>query len=95
MSTADLILHNGKITTNDGPSEAESIAFLGGRVASVGSEGDVFKLRGAATTVIDLGGRRAIPGLNDSHLHLIRGGTRSTSSRTAAETSVSSLMTTR
>jgi predicted amidohydrolase YtcJ len=32
------------------------------------------KLRGPATQVIDLAGQRAIPGLNDSHLHVIRGG---------------------
>jgi len=30
--------------------------------------------RGEDTTVIDLNGRRMIPGLNDSHLHVIRGG---------------------
>ncbi|MDB5305948.1 MAG: amidohydrolase [Gemmataceae bacterium] len=74
MSTAELILHGGKITTNDPTGEAEAVAFAGGRVAAVGPDGDVLKLRGPATTVIDLGGRRAIPGLNDSHLHLIRGG---------------------
>jgi predicted amidohydrolase YtcJ len=34
----------------------------------------VLKLRGPKTQVIDLGGRRAIPGLNDSHIHIIRGG---------------------
>ena len=74
MSTAELILHNGKIATNDVPAEAEAIAFAGGRVAAVGADADVLELRGPATTVIDLAGRRAIPGLNDSHLHLIRGG---------------------
>jgi len=30
--------------------------------------------RGPATKVIDLQGRRVVPGLNDSHLHVIRGG---------------------
>lgn len=30
--------------------------------------------RGPRTREIDLNGRRAIPGLNDSHLHVIRGG---------------------
>jgi predicted amidohydrolase YtcJ len=74
MSTAELILHRGKITTNGAPSEAEAVAIVGGRVAAVGTDGDVLKLRGPATTVVDLAGRRAIPGLNDSHLHLIRGG---------------------
>src|SRR5207247_2369870 len=61
-------------TTNDATSEVAAVAFAGGRIAAVGTDADVLKLRGPATTVIDLAGRRAIPGLNDSHLHLIRGG---------------------
>jgi len=73
MNAGELILHNGKIATNAGP-DAQAVAFSGGKVAAVGSDGDVLHRRGAATKVIDLGGRRAIPGLNDSHLHLIRGG---------------------
>jgi predicted amidohydrolase YtcJ len=74
MTTADLILHNGKVTTNDILVEAAAVAFADGRVAAVGADAEVLKLRGPATTVIDLAGRRAVPGLNDSHLHLIRGG---------------------
>jgi predicted amidohydrolase YtcJ len=31
-------------------------------------------LWGMATRVVDAGGRRVIPGLNDSHLHAVRGG---------------------
>lgn len=74
MITPDLILHNGKITTNDKPIEVPAIAFAGGRVVASGTDADVLKTRGASTKVIDLNGRRAVPGLNDSHLHLIRGG---------------------
>ncbi|VTR94007.1 amidohydrolase : Putative TIM-barrel fold metal-dependent hydrolase OS=Singulisphaera acidiphila (strain ATCC BAA-1392 / DSM 18658 / VKM B-2454 / MOB10) GN=Sinac_4438 PE=4 SV=1: Amidohydro_3 [Gemmata massiliana] len=74
MSAPELILHNGKVTTNGTPSETAAVAFAGGRVVAVGTDADVLKLRGPATTVIDLDGRRAVPGLNDSHLHLIRGG---------------------
>lgn len=74
MTTADLILHNGKITTNDATPETAAVAFAGGRVAATGMDADVLKWRGPATAVIDLAGRRAVPGLNDSHLHLIRGG---------------------
>ncbi|HET6328648.1 MAG TPA: amidohydrolase [Planctomycetaceae bacterium] len=72
---ADLILHNGKITTLDrNKSEVEALAVSGGRVAAVGRNSEILALRGAKTQSIDLGGRRVIPGLNDSHLHLIRGG---------------------
>ncbi|HEV8004333.1 MAG TPA: amidohydrolase [Planctomycetaceae bacterium] len=72
---ADLILHNGKITTLDrNKPEVEALAVSGGQVAAVGTNSEILALRGAKTQSIDLGGRRVIPGLNDSHLHLIRGG---------------------
>ena len=75
MSTADVILHNGKIATvNPQQPEAQAVAIAGGRFVAVGTGAQVMKLRGPATRVIDLDSRRAIPGLNDSHLHVIRGG---------------------
>src|SRR5437660_2853854 len=75
MTTPALILHNGKIATvNPKQPEAQAIAIAGGRFGAVGSDGDLLKLRGPDTRVIDLGGRRVVPGLNDSHLHVIRGG---------------------
>jgi predicted amidohydrolase YtcJ len=75
MNTADLILHNGRIATvNPKQPEAQAVASAGGRFLAIGSNGEILKLRGSATQVIDLGGRRVIPGLNDSHLHVIRGG---------------------
>src|SRR5438552_9925918 len=74
MNDLDLIVHNGKITTNGTNSEVAAVAFSGGRVAAVGTDAEVLKFRSPATTVIDLAGRRAVPGLKDSHLHLIRGG---------------------
>src|SRR5438105_1108625 len=71
----DLILRNGKFTTLDPKRpEAQAAAVAGGRFTAVGEEQEVLKLRGPKTQVIDLHGRRVIPGLNDSHLHLIRGG---------------------
>ena len=71
----DLILHNGLITTLDSAKpQAEATAMQGGRFVGVGADADVLKLRGPKTHVIDVGRRRVIPGLNDSHLHLIRGG---------------------
>jgi hypothetical protein len=72
---ADLILHTGRVTTLDPKRpEAEAIAIQGGRIEAVGTDADVLKLCGPKTERIDLGRRRVIPGLNDSHLHLIRGG---------------------
>ncbi|MDJ0944897.1 MAG: amidohydrolase [Kiloniellales bacterium] len=73
--TPDTILTNGRITTLD-PSnpEVQALAIADGRVLETGSNEAILRLAGAATRKIDLGGRRVIPGLNDSHTHLIRGG---------------------
>jgi len=73
---ADLIVRNAKVTTlqNRGSGVAEAVAVSGERIAAVGGEADVMRLSGAGTTVVDAGGRRVVPGLNDSHLHAIRGG---------------------
>src|SRR4029077_20468867 len=70
---ADLILHNGKITTLDPNNpQATNIAIKNGRIIGV-DDAESYE-RGPNTNVIDLNGRRVIPGLNDSHLHVIRGG---------------------
>ncbi|MGE0746458.1 MAG: amidohydrolase [Rhodospirillales bacterium] len=72
---AELILHNGKVTTLDAATPAATaVAVKDGRIVLAGGDGDVLRLAGAQTRRIDLGGRRVIPGLNDSHTHLIRGG---------------------
>ncbi len=71
---ADTILHNAKIATNHVPPFVEAVAIEGGKFTGVGTSDEVLRLRGPATRVIDAGGRTVIPGLNDSHLHLIRGG---------------------
>jgi predicted amidohydrolase YtcJ len=72
---AELILRNARVTTLD-PAlpEAEALAIRDGRFLAVGAERDIAPLRGDGTTVVDGGGRRAIPGLIDSHTHVIRGG---------------------
>jgi predicted amidohydrolase YtcJ len=71
---AQMILHNAKIATNGIPSFVEAIAIENGKIAASGTNEDILRLRGSATTVVDCRGRTIIPGLNDSHLHLIRGG---------------------
>ena len=72
-SHPDLILHNGRITTLDPKyPEASNLAIKDGRIVAV-DDAETYE-RGPNTKVIDLEGRRVIPGLNDSHLHVIRGG---------------------
>ena len=72
---ADLILVNGRFTTLDRTNPApEAVAIAEGRFSAVGTQADIRALAGPATRVVDLGGRRAVPGLIDSHMHIIRGG---------------------
>ena len=73
--TADLIAYNGKIATqNEQRSIAQAAAVLDGRFLAVGTDREVMAYRGEQTQLINLNKRTAIPGLNDSHTHLIRGG---------------------
>ncbi|RKK05985.1 amidohydrolase [Pseudoroseomonas wenyumeiae] len=71
----DMILHNGRITTLDRAHPApEAVAVTAGRFSAVGEAATLLPTAGPGTRVIDLGGRRLIPGLIDNHLHVIRGG---------------------
>lgn len=71
----DLILTNGRLRTLDpGRPSATAVAIQDGRFTAVGSDEDIARLAGPRTRHIDLRGRTTIPGLNDSHLHVIRGG---------------------
>lgn len=73
--TAELIITNGRIATQDNRrSFATAAAIKDGRFIAVGSDRDVMTYRDHQTQIIDLQGRTVIPGLNDSHLHIIRGG---------------------
>jgi len=71
----DMIITNGKVATmtREG-SFAQAVAIKGGVITAVGSNAQVLKLKKPGTQVIDAGGRTVIPGLNDSHLHIIRQG---------------------
>lgn len=70
-----MILKNGRITTLDASKpNATAVAIADGRFVAVDDDQEVMKLATSKTQVIDLGGRRVIPGLFDSHTHPIRGG---------------------
>src|SRR5437588_5896890 len=72
---ADVLVHNGRIATQDDRrSFVQAAAVKDGKFIAVGSDQEVMKLRGEQTQVIDVGSRTVIPGLNDSHTHVIRGG---------------------
>lgn len=72
---AELVVTNARITTQDDALPAAvALAVRDGLIVAVGEERDIAPFRAASTRVIDAGGRRLIPGLNDSHLHAVRGG---------------------
>jgi predicted amidohydrolase YtcJ len=74
-TTPDLILHRGLFTTLDRANPtATAVAITDGKFSAVGRDNDVMKLAGEETKIIDLKGRRVLPGLIDNHLHIIRGG---------------------
>ncbi|MBL8213818.1 MAG: amidohydrolase [Bryobacterales bacterium] len=73
--TADVIYFNGQLTTLDpARPHATAVAIRDGRFMAVGFDEVILLLAGEDTRLVDLRRRTVIPGLNDSHLHLIRGG---------------------
>jgi predicted amidohydrolase YtcJ len=75
QAQVDLIAIHGKIwTENPQQAEAEAIAVSGHRILAVGSSKAIERLAGPETKVIDLKGRRVVPGFNDAHVHFFWGG---------------------
>src|SRR3546814_622187 len=72
---ADTIITNARVTTLDRANpDGQAVAVRDGLIQAVGPRDAIMRLADRRTRVIDAGGRRVIPGLNDSHTHLIRGG---------------------
>ncbi len=71
----DLVLLDGKVwTVNPAQPEAEAVACLNGKIAAVGSTAEIRKLIGPRTRVVNLHGKRVVPGFNDAHVHFYSGG---------------------
>ncbi len=72
---ADTVLVHGQIwTENPQQPEAEAVAILGNKIVSVGSAEQVMKFAGPTTNIVELGGKRVVPGFNDAHVHFLDGG---------------------
>lgn len=75
QAQADTVLLGGKVWTGDpARPEAQALAIVDGKVAAVGSDDEVRRWAGPATTVLELRGRRVLPGFNDAHVHFFDGG---------------------
>lgn len=69
---ADAIYFGGQIVTVDDQNPtAEALAVKGGKIVAVGKKGDVDKLKGDTTKLIDLTGKTLVPGFIDGHSHFI------------------------
>ena len=70
-----LLLTNAKIWTgNEAQPEAQAVAINGNRIVAVGTTEEILRLKQPSTALLDLGGRRMVPGFNDAHVHLFEGG---------------------
>ncbi|WP_262495011.1 amidohydrolase [Kordia jejudonensis] len=75
QNTADLIVTNAKVAVmDDNRTIAQAIAVKDGKILRTGTSEEILKLKGENTKSINAKGKTIIPGLNDSHLHLTRGG---------------------
>ena len=69
---ADLVFHNGRIHTMDADQpHAAALAIEGDTVVAVGSDEEVLARRTSRTCVVDLREATVLPGLGDSHLHMV------------------------
>lgn len=74
-AAADLILTNARIYTVEAAHPwAQSVAIKDGRILAVGSAADIARRKGAATRVVDLGGKLVLPAFGDAHVHPVFGG---------------------
>lgn len=72
---ADMLLVNGRIwTVNPQQPEASALAIWRDRILAVGSDSQIRLLAGPRTRILDLEGRRVLPGFYDSHIHLLGAG---------------------
>ena len=71
----DLVALHGRVWTEDPRQpEAEAFAVAGKHILAVGTDAEIEELAGPRTQILDLHGRRVVPGFNDAHVHLFAGG---------------------
>jgi predicted amidohydrolase YtcJ len=71
---ADILLVHGHVYTGNPRARwAAAVAVEDARIAAVGTDAAILKRRKAHTEVVDLHGQTVIPGIVDSHMHLLYG----------------------
>jgi hypothetical protein len=66
------IFHNGTVFTSDPDALwAQAVAVEGNHILAVGTDDGVMLLATPESTIVDLGGRAVVPGLNDAHVHAL------------------------
>jgi predicted amidohydrolase YtcJ len=68
-----LLIHGHVYSGNRQAPWAAAVAITATRIEAVGDDAHILKRRGAHTRVIDLHGQTVIPGIVDSHMHLLYG----------------------
>jgi hypothetical protein len=75
QQSAEIAFVNAKVWTVDAQKpEAQAVAVSGGRILAVGSDAEIKKFIGKSTRVVDVNGKRVLPGLIDNHTHFMSGG---------------------
>lgn len=75
QGAADLIITHAKVLTMDAANpRAEAVVVRNQQVVFVGTTAAALKWKNRKTKIVDAKGRSLIPGLFDTHLHVIRGG---------------------
>ena len=69
-----MLVHGHVWTENPAQPETEAIAIDGNRILLAGTSAEVLRRAGPSARVIELHGRRVVPGFNDAHVHFVPGG---------------------
>lgn len=71
----DLIVHNAVVFTGEADGDMlEAVAVRANQILRVGSNREILRMQRPQTVTIDAQGATVVPGFNDAHLHLVRGG---------------------
>jgi len=73
IASDTLLIHGHIYTGNPQAPWATAVAITGTRIEAIGGDAQILTRRSSRTGVLDLHGQTVIPGIVDSHLHLLYG----------------------